>query len=57
LSNFPLYIKIDSDPNIGAYAQADGDDIRFTLADGVTQIPYEKESFGIVSGSAQVISG
>jgi hypothetical protein len=52
LSNFPLYVKISSDPNIGAHAQADGDDIIFTLADGVTQIPYEKEAFGIAGGNA-----
>jgi hypothetical protein len=48
----PLYVKISSDTDIGAHAQSDGDDIRFTLADGVTVIPHETESFSIDSGSA-----
>ncbi|MEJ2647231.1 MAG: DUF2341 domain-containing protein [Sedimentisphaerales bacterium] len=52
LADFPLYVKVDSDPNIGAHAQANGNDIVFTLADGVTQIPYEKEAFSITSGNA-----
>jgi hypothetical protein len=52
LNNFPLYVKISSDPNIGAHAQADGDDIRFTLADGVTLLNHEEEAFSITSGSA-----
>ncbi|MBN2182560.1 MAG: DUF2341 domain-containing protein [Sedimentisphaerales bacterium] len=52
LTDFPLYVKISSDADIGAHAQSDGDDIRFTLADGVTVIPHEKESFSIDSGDA-----
>jgi hypothetical protein len=52
LANFALYVKIDSDPNIGAHAQADGDDIVFTSSNGVTTLSYEKESFGITNGIA-----
>jgi len=52
LTDFPLYVKISSDPNIGSNAQSDGDDIRFTLGDGITVIPHEKESFSITAGSA-----
>ncbi|MBN2182777.1 MAG: DUF2341 domain-containing protein, partial [Sedimentisphaerales bacterium] len=52
LTDLPLYVKISSDADIGAHAQSDGDDIRFTLADGVTVIPHETESFSIDSGDA-----
>jgi len=53
LNNFPLYVKIASDSDIGSHAQADGDDIRFTLSNGTTAIPYEKEAFSINGGSAE----
>jgi hypothetical protein len=52
MTDFPLYVKISADTDIGAHAQADGDDIRFTLADGITVIPHETESFSTNSGSA-----
>jgi len=52
LTNFPLYVDITSDTDIGASAQADGDDILFTTDDGITQIPHEEEYFNISAGSA-----
>ena len=45
LTYFPLYVKIANDAEIGSSAQSDGDDIRFTLADGTTLLDYEKESW------------
>ncbi|OGZ27290.1 MAG: hypothetical protein A2365_01080, partial [Candidatus Nealsonbacteria bacterium RIFOXYB1_FULL_40_15] len=52
LTNFPLYVDITADTDIGAHAQADGDDILFTKGDGITQIPHEEKSFTITDGSA-----
>ena len=52
LTNFPLYVDITSDANIGASAQTDGDDILFTTDDGITKISHEEEYFNISAGSA-----
>jgi len=52
LTDFPLYVDITSDADIGAHAQADGDDIRFTTDDGITVMPHEEESFTVSAGSA-----
>lgn len=56
LSNFPLYIKIAETgggaTNIGAHALSSGYDIRFTLADKTTLIPYERESFSVTNNNA-----
>jgi len=52
LANFPLYVDITSDSDIGGSAQADGDDILFTSDDGITQLPHEEESFSVTEGSA-----
>jgi hypothetical protein len=45
LADFPLYIKILNDANIGDNAQDDGKDIRFTTNDGTTELSYERESW------------
>jgi hypothetical protein len=49
LVDFPLYVKVaetgGSSTNIGANVLTNGGDIRFTLADKITTIPYERESF------------
>ena len=50
LSNFPLYVKVAADANIGANAQSDGDDIRFTSGTGMV-LPHEEEYFSVRSGS------
>lgn len=51
LTDFPLYVKISADSDVGTYAQSDGDDIRFTSSGGLTVLPHEEESFSISSGS------
>jgi len=51
LTDFPLAVKINQDANLGANAQSDGDDIRFTSDDGVTILSYERESWRVRSGS------
>jgi prepilin-type N-terminal cleavage/methylation domain-containing protein len=51
LSNFPLYIKINSDANMSA-ARSDGYDIRFTSSDGLTLLSYERESWSGGGGSS-----
>lgn len=45
LTDFPVCIKIVADAKIGAGCLANGHDIRFTAADGVTELPYEREVF------------
>ncbi len=52
LSSFPLYVKVDGDPDIGASALGNGYDIRFTDSDGNTLLDYERESFGVGGGMA-----
>ncbi len=45
LTDFPAYIKVSADVQIGDGAQVDGDDIRFTSSDGITLLSYEEESW------------
>lgn len=45
LDDFPLYVKVSADADIGDEAQADGDDVRFTSSDGTTLLSYEEESW------------
>ncbi|MEL6983177.1 MAG: DUF2341 domain-containing protein, partial [Actinomycetota bacterium] len=50
LTDFPLFVSLTS-ANLGANAQTDGSDIRFTAADGLTPLPHEIESYSAGSGS------
>lgn len=50
--DFPNLIKIVADTEIGAVANADGFDIRFTASDGITLLKYERETFAITLGEA-----
>lgn len=52
LTDFPYIVFIDADTDIGAHALATGYDIRFTAADGVTLLSYERRSFTIAVGAA-----
>ena len=52
LTDFPNCIKIIADGKIGAACRADGFDIRFTAVDGITLLPYERESFAVAGGEA-----
>ena len=52
LANFPLYVRISSDADIGANALSTGYDIRFTASDGASLLGYQRESFSIASGNA-----
>jgi len=57
LTDFPLMVKITDGANdVFANAQADGDDILFTAADGSTKLPHEIEDFTTTSGSEQLIA-
>jgi len=51
LTNFPLLVRINADTDIGGASQSDGDDIRFTDADGRTLLPFEREDYRVQSGS------
>lgn len=51
-TDFPVLVKFTADADIGAIANADGFDIRFTASDGETLLKYERQSFAIASGEA-----
>jgi hypothetical protein len=50
LTDFPLYVKIRSDADLGTSARGDGYDIRFATSTGVI-LPYEREDYHVRSGS------
>jgi len=52
LTNFPLLVNINADSDVGAAAMVDGNDIRFTLADGNRLLFAEKEDFNIINNAA-----
>jgi hypothetical protein len=56
LTDFPEKVPIvtgsPASIAIGAHCLANGYDIRFTAIDGVTLLPYERESFAVVAGEA-----
>jgi hypothetical protein len=52
LTDFPLYVHVDGDTDIGAVCQSDGTDIWFTASDGTTLLPFERESFAVAAGAA-----
>lgn len=50
LTDFPVLVRLTS-PALSASAQADGDDIRFTAADGTTPLAHEIESYDSGTGA------
>ena len=44
-SNFPVLVSLTADAALSAHALASGNDILFTLSDGTTKIPYQRESY------------
>lgn len=50
VTDFPLLVSLTS-ADLGARAQSDGADIRFTAADGVTSLPHEIETYDPGTGS------
>ncbi|OGL47348.1 MAG: hypothetical protein A2W05_00950 [Candidatus Schekmanbacteria bacterium RBG_16_38_10] len=56
-TNFPVLIKIEDQTNsIFDKALSNGDDIVFTLSDGLTQLNHEIESYNNLSGSRQMVA-
>ena len=53
LTNFPVLVSI-TDGNLGSGAKADGSDILFTAADGVTKLNHEVEEYH--SGTGQLVA-
>lgn len=53
-TNFPVLVSLVTDANLAANARADGYDILFTAADGVTQLPYQRETYSAGSLTAWV---
>ncbi len=52
LTDFRCLVVLDEDADIGGRSQANGEDWRFTLSDGTTQLPHEIESVTIAGGLA-----
>jgi len=52
LSGFPLLVKITADADIGAACLATGYDVRFTAADGETELPFDRRYFAVAAGEA-----
>ncbi|MDD5041979.1 MAG: DUF2341 domain-containing protein [Candidatus Peribacteraceae bacterium] len=50
LTDFPLYVRIAADTDIGVGARSDGYDLRFTTSTGMI-LPYAREDFHVRSGS------
>jgi len=50
LANFPVLISLPIDENLQASAKADGSDILFTAADGVTKLDHEIERYTSATG-------
>ncbi|KPJ78044.1 MAG: hypothetical protein AMJ54_05645 [Deltaproteobacteria bacterium SG8_13] len=50
VNGFPVPVAISGNAGLQGSAQPDGDDILFTLADGVTKVPHEIETFTKSSG-------
>jgi hypothetical protein len=44
-TNFPVLVSLTADAGLSAHALASGNDILFTLSDGTTKIPYQRESY------------
>ncbi len=55
LNNFPLLVKLTDRADFAA-ARGDGFDIRFFDSDGITPLPYERESWSGGNGSAVTAS-
>jgi hypothetical protein len=51
LTDFPVYVKVNADVQIGDGAQNDGDDIRFTSSNGTTLLKYQEESWSGGAGT------
>ena len=52
LANFPILIYNDSDSDVGAHAQSDGDDIFFTDSTNTIQYNHEIDEFSVIGGIA-----
>ena len=50
LTNFPMLYSVASDANLAAAALANGNDILFTLSDGVTKLNHQIESYNSSTG-------
>lgn len=52
LTDFPCLVVLDADSDVGGRSQSAGQDLRFTLSDGTTQLKHEIENFAIATGDA-----
>jgi hypothetical protein len=51
LTDFPVLVNLGSDANLAAHAQANGNDILLTGADGTTKLSHEIETYTSATGA------
>jgi hypothetical protein len=51
LTDFPFLVNLNSDADLAAYAQANGNDILFAGADGATKLSHEIETYTSATGA------
>lgn len=51
LSDFPILVHLDADTDVGTHAQANGDDVKFVLANG-TQLKHEIDYWNLAGDAA-----
>ncbi|MBW2172418.1 MAG: DUF2341 domain-containing protein, partial [Deltaproteobacteria bacterium] len=57
LTDFPVLVRLTTDvSDVFGEAQADGDDILFTTADGITKVDHELEKYLDAAGSEELIA-
>ena len=51
LTEFPVAVRLNADPELAAAAQSDGGDLTFTTGDGTTQLSHQIEHFDGQTGT------
>ncbi|MDI9431454.1 MAG: DUF2341 domain-containing protein [Planctomycetota bacterium] len=55
LTDLPVLVALAADPNVGANAHADGNDVRFTASDGETLLDAEAETWSVADSNATAL--
>src|ERR1035441_4475673 len=50
-TSFPVLVSLTSNSSLSAHARSDGHDIFFMASDGLTVLPYERETYTSSSGT------
>src|ERR1035441_6936948 len=50
-TSFPVLVSLTSNSSLSAHARSDGHDIFFMASDGLTVLPYERETYTSSTGA------